>query len=606
MVSFRSLSLLKQAAKEANPQASVSKGTPIHDLWLTVAAQLLEPFYFDLESSFGDGFSLKNYETLSNEEMDTKCENLLVFRRTGNEGSQRARILVDTPADLTFGEGELIAFDSEGNSYANSGTIFVTQEELDLQRDGLFYYFDAEFSAEEKKSGMTQIADLDDTSIFAGFVSIQGLEDTIVDGLEDETNEELYFRTLESIANRALVTSKGTAATILDNFKNSVQEVRSIGMGDPEMMRDIPRDSDMNPIVNLHLGNHVDVYIKTRSLRRKFVDIQNLTYDFSRVRTKTQSVKLNGSAPVYIGRSQIISIESIQTPSGAELDESGYIIDLTNGTITPKTSSNATLLISYKYPPISVDIQSIPRINRSGYTISDLALCRIFSVQELDPGTGTPNGAILERNGGFGQGGFGQGPFGVGPTGDWQFHVNNPYTRFSTLEDSVIEFEPQHLGKDVRITFDYAPEIKNIHDFATNGAERNTAADYLVKNFLPAFVTGNIEIEVTSENPSDINSESARIAVESFISSYTGDLNLEMEKVIELLFQNNVYGLNKNFSFTAELHHTDGTVQILNGTEQIETPNPVLPKDTPRPISKRIVRYYPGDINISVVNRNDI
>lgn len=606
MVSFRSLPLLKQAAKEANPQASVSKGTPIHDLWLTVAGQLLEPFLFDLEAAFGDGFSLKDYENLSIEDMNIKCENLLVFRREGNEGSQRARIIVDTISDLTFGEGEIVAFDANGNSFLNTETLSITKEELDLQRDGLFYYFEAEFVAEEKVSGITQISNMDENSVFNGFVSISGIEETINDGIEIESNEDYYFRTLESVASRALVTSKGTSAIILDNFKNSIQEVKSVGMGDPEMMRDIPRDDEGVPIVNLHLGNHVDAYVKTRSLKSLGRDFINLTYNTRTTRTRSQSVQMDGLNPVYIGRSQVQELVSVQNLSGGSLDVSDFNLDGPAGTVSPSQSSSAKLVFVYTYFPITIDIRSIPDVGRSNYTISDLALCRISSIQELDPGTGTPNGTTLSRNGGFGQGGFGQGSFGVGQKGDWEFHVENPHHRFSVLEKSLIEFEPQHLGKDVRVNFEYAPEIKNVHDFVTQGSERNTAADYLVKNFLPAFVSGDIEIEVTSENPSDINAENAKIAVDSFIQGYTGDLNLEMEKVVELLFANNVYGLNKNFSFKAELHHADGSIQVIKGEEQILTPNPVLPKDTSRPVSKRIVRYYPGEINISVVNRNDV
>ena len=85
MVTFRSLSLLKQTAREANPTVAVSKGTPTHDLWLTIAAVLLEPFYDDLEEAFGDGYSFLDFSSLSDEDMDTKSGNLIMERVSGND-----------------------------------------------------------------------------------------------------------------------------------------------------------------------------------------------------------------------------------------------------------------------------------------------------------------------------------------------------------------------------------------------------------------------------------------------------------------------------------------------------------------------------------------
>lgn len=606
MVDFRALPILKQSAKEANPTVSVVKGTPIHDLWLTVCSLLLEPFYFDLEAAFGDGYSLLDFDNLTTEEMETKVGNFINKRLEGNQGSQIARIIVSSSSPLAFGEGELIGYDAEGNQFYNSGTYSFTEAELDLQRDGLLYYFDATFISDQKVSNIGPIVSLDDTSVFSGFVSIQGQIGTIQDGNEDETNESLFYRNKDSIGARNIVAEKGTSTVIRENYGIAVSEVRSIGFGDPEMMRDIPLDDNDNKIINLHMGGKSDVYIKTRSLQRKELDFVDLPYNTNRIATRSQAIELDGLNHIFIGRFPVLSVESVKSITGASLDPSDYSFNLSTGTVAPLLASTSTIVVEYSYNPICIDIRSEALAGRENFTIEDLVLVRIVSVEELDPSTGEPNGVIYNRGGGYGVGGYGLGGYGVGEDGDYSFSVKRPHERFSMLEESWIEFQTKHLGKDVRVTIDYAPELRNIHDFVTNGNERNTVGSVLPKNFLPAFISGTIEVEVSSGNEDAPDSNSALSLVQEFISAYTGDRHMELDKVIEILFQNDIYGLNKCFSMEAEIHHANGAIQKVTGKERLYIPEPTLPKDTDMPISKRIVRFYPGEIKIIVTERSDV
>lgn len=606
MTEFRSLPMLKQSAKEGNPTVSVSKGTPVHDLWLAVCALLLEPFYFDLEAAFGEGYSLLDFENLTEEEMDTKVGNFVNQRIYGGEGSQIARITVDSTQPLSFGEGELIGYDAAGNQYFNSTTLSLTESELDLNRDGLLFFFDAQFTTEEKVSNTGPIVSLDDTSIFQGFVAIQGQEDTIQDGVEDESNEQLFYRNKDSIGARNIVAAKGTSTVIRENYGIAVREVRSIGLGDAEMMRDIPLDDDDNKIINLHMGGKADAYIKTRSLQQKSSNFENLTYNTTKTLTRSQAVKLNGINPVYVGRFPILSAVSVKTLSGGTLNLADYIFDLANGTITPVVSSTATIVVEYTYNPITIDIRSEALVGRENYTIEDLVFVRVVSIEELDPTTGEPTGVVFVTGGGYGQGGYGLGPYGIGEEGDYQVLVRRPHERFTMLEESWLEFPTTHLGKDIRVNFDYAPEFRNIHDFVISSDERNTVGDVLPKNFLPAFVSGTIDVEVEAGNADAPDADSATELVNAYIEAYTGDRHLELDKVIEILFENQVYGLNKCFEMSATIHHANGATQTITGKERLYVPEPTLPKDTDMPISKRIVRFYPGEIEINVTERTDV
>lgn len=597
MVTFRNLELLKQFAKETNPRVTTRKGSPLHDLHLVPMAGLMQQYETDQEDAFGEGNGLDQFSILSDERMDTLASNLLGFRRTGETGSQVARMLIDELDDYTFGEGELVAEDESGNQWLNVNTVSITKAQLTQQRSSVFYYTDILFESEDANAGLGVIASLTDQSQFAGFVSITGDESTLNDGITKETNEELFLRTQDGVASNNLVVGKGIERILGDEFKSSLREIYPIGFGDPEMMRDIPRDENYVPVFNLHVGAHTDAYVKSQKVSSFELDVSALSIDTNREKERSQPIKMNGTVDVYLGRNPIISIVRIIDINNTEIPITDFDISESTGMISSLTGRTDTVLVFYRYNPISIDIRSVPREGREDFTIERLVFLRVASIEELDPVTGTPNGITLERNGGYGQGPYGRGPYGRGQEGDWSFHVEKPHQRFSMEDESYIEFASVHFGKDVKITYNAVPELSPIHDFAKSRGERTECGNTLVKNFIPIFVRGEFEVEVESgDDAPDLDAIKTRI--ESVIDSHSGSGELDLDDIIAGLFDLGVAGVTKCFILHGEIQHTDGSIQIISDDEKLSAPSPVLPKDTPRVISSRIARFYAGNITV--------
>ena len=295
-IEFRSIEFLKSTVREFNPRIATGKGTGMHDLVFVPNANIYDAYLFDLEGAFGDGSGMDQYDVISEERMDALAANLLIPRIEGSTGAQSARMLVDTLQDYTLGEGELLVEDEDGNLWENSALIDVPENTLTTQRDGIFYYFDAEFVSQEKEKELKKIVSIQESTIFAGYISVTGDESSIVDGVTRETNKELYLRINEAVAARDLTTNRGIKTVLPTNFPGTVTEIQPIGMGDPEMMRDILTDFNGNKI-NLHLGGYTDIHLKTPSLQEKEADILALEIDTDREQSRTSSRKLNGTTP---------------------------------------------------------------------------------------------------------------------------------------------------------------------------------------------------------------------------------------------------------------------------------------------------------------------
>lgn len=598
MIDFRNLELLKQFAKETNPRVTVRKGSPLHDLMLTTMSGLLQQYDTDLEDAFGDGSGIDQYETLDEDRMDTLASNMLGYRRVGQVGTQTARILVDELDDYTFGEGELVAEDADGNEWYNSVTVSISSQQLGQNVDGLFYFIDVLFVSEEFTAGLELITSLLDSSQFSGFVSVTGTEGSLVDGITKETNEELFIRMSDGIASNNLVVGKGIERILGDEFKEVLREIYPIGMGDPEMMRDIPRDDDYVPIINLHLGGHTDAYVKSQKSSVFEKDFTAISRDTNKELSRRQPVQLNGAVNAYVGRHPLVAVDAIYNTANVAQPLGNFSIDTATGMISSTIGSSDRVFVEYRYTPIAVDIRAVPITGREDFTIDNLVFLRVSKVEELDPVTGAPSGVLLERNGGFGQGPFGMGPFGRGMEGDWSFNVLKPHERFSMLDESFIEFASEHYGKDIRVTYNAVPEIAPIHDFARSRGERTECGDTLVKNFIPVFVSGEIEVEVSASDSSAPTEDAIIERIESTIESHADSGSIDLDDIIQDLFDLGVKGINKGFEMSGEIHHTSGSIQTIKSTEKLTVPSPGLLKDTPRVISVNIARFYAGDITI--------
>jgi hypothetical protein len=275
--------------------------------------------------------------------------------------------------------------------------------------------------------------------------------------------------------------------------------------------------------------------------------------------------------------------------------------------------NNELIYVTYSYNPISVDIGDRVRLDeygrtrgtrpgREAFTISDLPLLRITSIEEIDPLTLEPTGTVLDGTGGFGQGGFGKGGFGRGAGRDYALKVNYPEERFSMFEDSYIIFLPSFVGISVRINYEYVPTIEGVHDFCRSDQERIVDGDVLVKHYLPAYVSGTIRYTVDKTNTTAPTNEEMLAAVKKRINETPSNSALEYSDLIQFMVRKldpydtfNVF--IEPFTLTAEVWNTNATSNRITGNAKLEIPTlDPFPIETDAPLSPKIAHWIADNI----------
>lgn len=266
----------------------------------------------------------------------------------------------------------------------------------------------------------------------------------------------------------------------------------------------------------------------------------------------------------------------------------------------------------YWYNPLSIDVGGLVLLDENGNrgirpgredrTITDTAFVRIRKIELIDPLTKEPIGQELDGTGGFGQGGFGQGAFGVGSKAEYRLVVNEPTARFSMFEDSYIVIDQAYQGLSFKVTYDWAPETEDLHNFVRSANERVLDGDILMKHFIPAFVSGEIRYSVDETDSSVPSNESLTASVKDFINSRKSGEELQYSDIIQFILRQvdpfHRYGANvEPFTLTARVHNTDGSTTVVTGEKglEIKKPDP-FPKFTKRPLSPRITHWFADEI----------
>lgn len=273
--------------------------------------------------------------------------------------------------------------------------------------------------------------------------------------------------------------------------------------------------------------------------------------------------------------------------------------------------SGELVYIQYYYNPLSIDIgKNIPldqygrvrgiRPGREEWTITDVPVLRITSIEEIDPLTQEPTGFILDGSAGYGQGGYGQGGYGVGEGAHWRMVVNQPELRFSMYEDSYLVLNGGFEGLSFRINYEWVPEIEDYHNFVRSERERVLDGDILMKHFIPAYVSGTIRYKLTDSNTTAPSNEALTAMLKDFINKMPANTELQYSDVLQFIARAvdpfDRYGaFIEPFQLKGVIHNTDGSVTMVKGTSKLEVPT-FTPIYTKKPLSPRIAHWLADNI----------
>ena len=267
--------LVVETMEEKEPELDLRKGTPQHNLLVAphipVVSKIVE------QNNLADHKrTTTDWSTLDIEEADSRAALLFTERNHGSYSKGPVRLKFRSPQAVNLTTASEVTQDD----LIYHPIADVALEPEDLTRDATlgFYYADLQIVADQVGSkydaiaGATfEVGELTGTPDFIEAIATGPIQN----GLDDETNPELFERSRKGQFTRNLINSPSVHAVLRDPkaFGGVIRDLLVVGMQEPEMKRDLKRiiDAELGPI-SLHLGNHSDIYVQT-PITRKAIEI---------------------------------------------------------------------------------------------------------------------------------------------------------------------------------------------------------------------------------------------------------------------------------------------------------------------------------------------
>lgn len=364
------ISFIQERLAESDASLETRKGSGFYDLFVKPQELMLQPLLSAMETvltaqSVRRILDLDDPNSFDSVLVDDLAANSYVERTTGANAITIVRVFYADAKDLELPElsGQ---FTSGSLNFFNSSDVVVSKSQMAIQQAGTLFYVDIPVVAElpgdsynVDVGAITTFVNDPDTVSVTNLTKAQG-------GVAAETNTELLIRARNSVGVRDLETVKGINAILREKFP-TIQEIRPIGMGDPEMMRDI--------LYNTHVGGKTDVYIKTPSIGTSQADILGITFDSTRSIPKNVHMELTATTfnneLSYLGNLYIVSgsltvkddvvetaaqivTTSVPAPAGINLSSSEWIrLKVDNGLFRDIKISGATPSATQKFEIIN-------------------------------------------------------------------------------------------------------------------------------------------------------------------------------------------------------------------------------------------------------------
>ena len=282
-------SFLVSRLEVEHPTLDSSSFSGIRDLVVRPMVTMLEPLRREI-NGVKIRQSLQNYDQMTKEELNGLLGNFFVSVNDGSLATGSVRIFFLSPQSVVVPSTSVFYTDS-GLEYVPVSSSAISSSEMAFNVSGNEYYFDVDVQASESGEdynvGGGQIVRVD------GVLSASRVSNPlpITGGKNEETNAEAVTRARNSLTTRTLATKRGVKVVLSEEFP-TIEDIKVVGFGDPEMVRDIVEgpvsvsdvpggvpNSDVDVTANIHIGGKTDVYVKTPddSLTANSIEVQNVT-----------------------------------------------------------------------------------------------------------------------------------------------------------------------------------------------------------------------------------------------------------------------------------------------------------------------------------------
>jgi len=225
---------------------NVENGEPLADILVKAGEVLLDPIVREVEH-IARQLSFKDSTVLSLEEASALAANHFTEQNLGGYSVGDVRVMFNIPRSQSFVASNIFTSDG-GLQFLPKVPQSVTAEQMMLNRSGGLYYVDVSLRA-EKAGSEYNVAAGSITSVagVSGAVKVTNLY-RFRDGAPADTAISLVSRARSSLSERSLNNKRGALARLLEDF-DELQHLQAIGLGDPEMQRDIITGGDLGQVL---------------------------------------------------------------------------------------------------------------------------------------------------------------------------------------------------------------------------------------------------------------------------------------------------------------------------------------------------------------------
>lgn len=237
---------IKARLTQEFPKINLEDGEPLADVLVKACEALMDPLVREL-THIKNNQSLGNAPQMAVDEVAALIANHFTEHDAGDYATGALRIYYPSPRGISITTGN-VGSTGDGLNFLPTVPQAFTAEQMLLNQDGDLYYVDVTYRAE--KAG-------DDYNVAAGKISsITNMDGAVKvtnlarfrNGLPSETSRELAVKGENSLSNRSLDNKRGALAKLQDAFPG-MRHLQAVGLGDPEMQRDIIRGGGLGPVV---------------------------------------------------------------------------------------------------------------------------------------------------------------------------------------------------------------------------------------------------------------------------------------------------------------------------------------------------------------------
>lgn len=238
---------VQDRVRQAFPDLAISDIDALTDTLIDPMRVLLDPIVREIKLVKLRA-SIRNADSLSDDEVDALMANFFEPRRSGAYATGVVRAFYANPQTVSFTIANP-GLTGDGLRYFPTVPQQITADQMLLNVDGPEYYFDVNYTAEQRgdqynidAGAITSVANMPSATHVTNLRRFR-------DGAPHETSQDYIARVSQQLSDHTLTVIRGILAELFDNFP-TLEKVQVIGMGDAEMERDVVDGGGLGGIIS--------------------------------------------------------------------------------------------------------------------------------------------------------------------------------------------------------------------------------------------------------------------------------------------------------------------------------------------------------------------